>query len=67
MFNLLNLEKEMQKEVGVDLNSILNNLNLIVISTNEKGEIVYISPYTTSLIGFEITNELKDHFFLTSC
>ena len=63
----MNLEKELQKYNKLNSDFILDNLNLIVISTDNSGEINYISPYTKKLLGFDINTELMKNWWEKTC
>ncbi len=37
----------------------LNELNILIVSTNNNGEITYISPYCETLLGYKVNDKLK--------
>ena len=53
----INLEKLKFSEL------LLNGVNLIVISANEKGEITYVSPATEKIIGYKTDSLLADNWW----
>lgn len=43
--------------------SLLNEVNLIVISCNEKGRVTYVSPATEQIIGYKVDQLLGDKWW----
>lgn len=52
---------------NINSDLILDSLNLIVISTDANGDITYISPYTTTVLGFVVNNDLKKNWWEKAC
>ncbi len=38
---------------------LLGDLNLLIITSNQKGDVKYISPFTETLLGFKVDEKLK--------
>lgn len=55
--------KDENKHSGENSIPSLNELNLIVISTNNKCEITFISPYCEVLFGYTIDNYLHNNWW----
>ncbi|MBI9040014.1 response regulator [Lutibacter sp.] len=41
----------------------MNEINAVVISVNNKGEIIYLSPYCEVLLGYKINDKLKKEWW----
>ena len=61
----MKIERNIVDQKCLNFNS--DNLNLILISTNSNSEITYISPYTSTVFGYEITSDLKRQWWDTVC
>ena len=46
---------------------LLGDLNLLIITSNQKGEIKYISPFAETLLGFKVDEKLKKKWWEKTC
>jgi PAS domain S-box-containing protein len=46
---------------------VLGDLNLLIISSNQKGEVKYISPFAETLLGFKVDEKLKKKWWEKTC